>query len=464
MVNQMMNMNEEKHDNKEKKKAVNIFKLYTWRKEWVRPYESIYSILRNFCKVNVFQGSYAMKVLDVKGYSTGLPVPKIMMFNKSTQSEYNYNTLYDVLLPEWYRQQTAPVTSLEIPVFLDVVRPTISYCPECDKENYHSFLFQFYHVKECPFHRIPLIETTWRYTPQDSITYLKSEEYTDVQNEILPCERQLTNEHYQGGFHSNLRYVIPVSSMGNSKAGTFAHMYQLFCDQNRASYTIQIPKSGLDLAELKQRFSQWFDVQKVPTNLCHPERIWKVYNSPLPMSLIETDIRTYLEYLLYYLFFEFMKDYDLSSEESHAKIEAVRDSGRVLYPNEIFELKISYLWAVISCNDPFFSLNNTWIVSPNSYYTQNSRNIYNGVHLLGLKGYDARYRDYIPETDGTIIMMYILSDLFQSVWKQFLSIVERDGKINAFHGWKQIRVPEYYICINDGDDFYTVLRYDNTSD
>ena len=71
----------------------NMFKLYTWRKEWVRPYESIYSILRNFCKVNVFQGSYAKKVLDVKGYSTGLPVPKIMMFNKSTQSERNFKKI-----------------------------------------------------------------------------------------------------------------------------------------------------------------------------------------------------------------------------------------------------------------------------------------------------------------------------------------------------------------------------------
>ena len=88
-----------------------------------------------------------------------------------------------------------------------------------------------------------------------------------------------------------------------------------------------------------------------------------------------------------------MKDYDLSSEESYAKIEAVRDSGRVLYPDEIFELKISYLWAIVSCSDPFYSLNNTWIVIPNSFYTKNERNIYNGVHLLGLKGYNARYRD-----------------------------------------------------------------------
>ena len=40
----------------------------------------------------------------------------------------------------------------------------------------------------------------------------------------------------------------------NSKTGTFVHMYQLFYNQNRASYTMQIPKYGLDLAELNRRF------------------------------------------------------------------------------------------------------------------------------------------------------------------------------------------------------------------
>lgn len=241
-------------------------------------------------------------------------------------------------------------------------------------------------------------------------------------------------------------------------------MHQIFSDKNGASHAFQVKKSGLDFKEMKLKFIDWFDEQNIPTNLCYPERIWKIQNSTMHLFLDDNSITNYLEHLLYYLFYDFMKEYDLSSEESLVKIEAVYDSGRVLQPNEIFELKISYLWAIISCSNPFYSLNNTWIVKPGFRYTQNERDIYNGIHLSGLNGYDARYRAYIPEVDGTIIMMYILSDLFQSVWKQLLSIVEKDGKINAFHGWKLIRVPEYYICINDGDNFYTVLRYDNMSD
>lgn len=457
----MMNTNEGKHDNIKQRKIENSFKTFRWNKEWVRPYESIYSILRNFCKVNVFQGSYAMKVLDVKGSSTELPIPKIMMFSKSIQNRSNYDILYDALLPDWYREQISPITSLDVSVFSDVVKPMISYCPECAKEGYHSFLFQFYHVKECTFHHIPLIETLWHYTPQDSITNFKSEKYTDVKNDILPCERQLANLYYQSGFCSNLRYVIPVSSIDNSKHGLFSHMHQIFCNENGASHSVHISKSKLNLEELKQQFTEWFDSQNIPTNFCHPEHIWKIHTSTMVMFLDENSTIAYLEYLLYYLFYSFMKEYDLSSEKSFARIESVYDSVRVLYPEEVFELKISYLWAIISCSNPFYSLNYKWIVHPGSPYTQNTRNIYNGIHLSNLNGYNLKYRKYIPETDGIILMMYILSDLFQSMWNQLLSIVEKEGKISAFNGWKLLHVPEYYICINAGEDFYTVLRYEN---
>ena len=36
---------------------------YTWKKEWVRPYESSFGILLNFCKVNAIEGSKALKLL-----------------------------------------------------------------------------------------------------------------------------------------------------------------------------------------------------------------------------------------------------------------------------------------------------------------------------------------------------------------------------------------------------------------
>lgn len=109
-----MNTNKEKCDKNFIQTGGNTFKLYRWKKEWVRPYESIYSIMRNFCKVNVFQGSYALRILDVRGYSAvEHPIPNIMMFNKTVQDARNYKMLYSVLLPDWYVKQITPITSLD---------------------------------------------------------------------------------------------------------------------------------------------------------------------------------------------------------------------------------------------------------------------------------------------------------------------------------------------------------------
>ena len=72
MENLMMNTNKGSGD---KNKSTFLTKEFTWKKTWVRPYESIYSILRNFCKVNVFQGSYAMNIFGIIEGNRKAPVP-----------------------------------------------------------------------------------------------------------------------------------------------------------------------------------------------------------------------------------------------------------------------------------------------------------------------------------------------------------------------------------------------------
>ena len=39
---------------------------YVWKKEWVRPYESTYSVVLNFCRVNVCNGKKAINILKQK--------------------------------------------------------------------------------------------------------------------------------------------------------------------------------------------------------------------------------------------------------------------------------------------------------------------------------------------------------------------------------------------------------------
>lgn len=254
MENQTMNTNKEKCDKNFIQTGGNTFKLYRWKKEWVRPYESIYSIMRNFCKVNVFQGSYALRILDVRGYSAvEHPIPNIMMFNKTVQDARNYKMLYSVLLPDWYVKQITPITSLDKYKFSNLTKSHIAYCPECAKENYHSFLFQFKHIKRCPFHHIPLINTLFHYTIQGNITYMETELYTDVKDDILPCERKVENNYYQKGLDRTLRYFIPVSSMSDINNDNYIHAYKIFFDKEKSSAAkiFQVKKSGLTFQEMK---------------------------------------------------------------------------------------------------------------------------------------------------------------------------------------------------------------------
>lgn len=129
-----MNMTEEKLC---KKKLFAI--KYTWKKEWVRPYESSFGILLNFCKVNAVDGLKALKLLG-----------------KTSRS-----CLCDMLVPEEYAENMQLFLCMKKSIRDSIMEKTIVYCPECRKIGYHSVFHQLYNVKECLFHKIPLEYDTY---------------------------------------------------------------------------------------------------------------------------------------------------------------------------------------------------------------------------------------------------------------------------------------------------------------
>ena len=52
----MMNMTEKRSDNSH-------FKTFLWKRDWARPYESVFGLMLNFCRVNVISGRAAAKLL-----------------------------------------------------------------------------------------------------------------------------------------------------------------------------------------------------------------------------------------------------------------------------------------------------------------------------------------------------------------------------------------------------------------
>ena len=52
--------------------------------------------------------------------------------------------------------------------------------------------------------------------------------------------------------------------------------------------------------------------------------------------------------------------------------------------------------------------------------------------------------------DKTLINLYIIDDLFKCLWKQYKALARRPQGVNVGNGWRELRVPEYYICRKKG--------------
>ena len=93
----MMNMNAE-NENKNiigsTVTDIQYFNSYTWRKEWVRPYESIFSILRKLCKENTLNGRKALHLFGLRQTNNvSVFCPGLMMLSDSTAKPDCYQTL-----------------------------------------------------------------------------------------------------------------------------------------------------------------------------------------------------------------------------------------------------------------------------------------------------------------------------------------------------------------------------------
>ena len=143
---------------------------WLWRPEWIRPYESFWSILQTLMTVNVITVSDALKSL-CKG-------------NKRSTTDYlqelgiyaNCNIVYenvqaigigpDHFLPlSVYRHNSNKEMKY-------VISERLRLCPACMKEyQYHSYLHQLQNIKECPWHHVLLEESQDRYSVIISTRY-----------------------------------------------------------------------------------------------------------------------------------------------------------------------------------------------------------------------------------------------------------------------------------------------------
>lgn len=131
---------------------------YIWNKEWVRPFESLWSITRNFSKVNgcFFNTLRAFRMLGINAPLHN----KVPFFELDTCQLINTSLSPDdlgmilsalVSDPEVYTEQFREIRWI-LKNDRSFVTEKLQYCPECMKSEYHSPFHQISGVRTCVFH------------------------------------------------------------------------------------------------------------------------------------------------------------------------------------------------------------------------------------------------------------------------------------------------------------------------
>ena len=123
-----------------------------WKQEWVRPYESIWSLINTYKTVNLLKSNLdAMNSLglNIQFSTNDFYLPYGIFCNVSSYKN-DINDIIGQLSPAWHKKQLRDMFDK------DDISPFISkqlkFCPKCMENGYHSVFHQLKGVRKCPFH------------------------------------------------------------------------------------------------------------------------------------------------------------------------------------------------------------------------------------------------------------------------------------------------------------------------
>lgn len=463
MENQMMNMNAE-NENKNiigsTVTDIQYFNSYTWRKEWVRPYESIFSILRNFCKVNTLNGRKALHLFGLRQTNNvSVFCPGLMMLSDSTAKPDCYQTLYDHLLPEWYLNQTFIFRKRGTEEKEAVqINNTIMYCPECMKENYHSLLHNVIGAQICPFHKIKLVQTDLLYATSSLYIDLRNKfEQWNVANSILPCERTIKMSFYNQIQTPEYDYFLPVVRTTHFKADYRHQIDILIGAECKASRVITVTACNDTPAEFDQKFTEWFNSMQIPYDILKDDNRFLI-----PKSLLNHRLHFPQYYIDRYLLYKIYK----SAKRMKLK-HFLRRNSELLYVGDM-NMDISYkqktlifcsfIYAIVSCERLHGSLRADWVDNKDSLFN-NQRKIQD-MHLSYLGADMPEHFSIISDVNGINIAFRILDDQYDFLYDEYERLAYINETINGYIGWKDIHLPEYYVTRIKGCTDFRIYRFE----
>ena len=422
----MMNMTDEKLCEKKM-----FAKKYTWKKEWVRPYESSFGILLNFCKVNAIGGSKALNLI----------------WKANPEKSY-----LEIFVPEWYSKQAQFALNLEKVTGEAIMEQYLVYCPKCRENGYHSIFHQLYNMRVCPFHNIPLEYDITRHGTnviyeQNSIKYeVDMESYSNARNLPHPSLRieDKTISNYDFCPHKMTNYIsshifFAVYERGSEnkefkKSTVYPYDFLSDIDSFKCLKIKRFEGREVDLLvklqTTKHPLSAIRRYEEATSTKCSLMGYWHCYYRQI------TDIQNLYIYCL------FKNLIGCSLDSANFRKTNIKYSD-VLHHNNTLKLKLSFIWALKGSWEWQDALSVYWVQHPDSGLNWNYRCIRHGIRLDSL---DVSLGIGFSAMDETLVSLYIIDDLFKCLWKQYKALAHRPQGVRVEDGWQELRVPEYYLC------------------
>ena len=429
-------------------------KPYIWKKEWVRPNESIFGIILNFCKVNAFSGQMAIrklkeerkKILSRTNY-------KCRHGRISNYIEDYRHAWYSHLLPKWYFSQMQLFLNMTKYSKEELYDTQLLICPECIKAGYHSYVHQIINARTCPIHNVPLVRTSCRMEEKYIVYDKDTDKFCNARYLIHPALRphmpDLNTPLWLQGRYSYMGHFITMDRWIYLNKRKEIHTPYDFIVMAKHSWHKKLKLWSKDYEDLilglksGQKGLPYVVKQYLDDN--------DKENNTDDIYMASDNIGPYFLYCLSWNF--------IRKEYRQNNVSSANLSTRALYPEDVAFLKYSFLWLIKDSMYPGSVLNRHCIIYPSSAENDPYRRTsINGVCLQNV--YSAYRIQFLSRIDCLILDLYIIEDLFHLLWKQYVELAKRPEGVNVWDGWKDLVIPEYFVCVDNEGKFIDLYRLD----
>ena len=420
----------------------NVFKAYTWRKKWVRPYESIFGVLLNFCRVNVYDLQQAVRRLCKTKSKEVFDEMDIIHRNFD---EDQLKNLEQILLPQNYIHGLGDIHIGE-ELFFTEFDQNLKYCPICMKESgYHSVIFQLKGLTHCPIHNSQrLISDGIRYNVNTYIPYFSDSNKFSISNIPLPSERVMESDVLQIE-----KYVKSIPILKDiTYANVLFRLRNLSSENKYCEFTKLCNRQKILYMEHK-------DYSDIENLLLETHKQLKMLLWPDEVKWMEEFYETFKSNTMYYLysqpvqFVEYLFVLKLLSKCSYVQFPGNYPTPSPIdsrqYPNNIIYKTIAYSEIIRGCKTTWISdeypLQHPYSDAAIRLANYNNMN-YSGLNLsicgeIINNKYECKYLE-----------MQILFDLYQFQWKNFNRLIGNNKTFDIYKICDKLPDIRYIITKN----------------